>query len=530
MTDRRPTWGVAILVFLLTVLLTGCSHPGAEPETTDAVLTRVERGPLVSSITAVGTVRARSEALLSFETAGRVLEVMVKDGEQVEAGQLLARLDTADLELQVRNAEASLKAAEAQLERLLVGPGPEEVSVAQGQLAAAQAALDQAVAQREQLQAGATEAEIAAARAALKSALADEARVMAGPTAEELAAARAAVESAQASVRQAQAAFDRVKHEPNVAMLPESLALQNATIELERAQANYETVANHPTADELAAVAMQVANAKAQLARLESNQAPQVEVAEAGVAAAQAQRDIAQAQLDLLLAGSKAADITAAEAQVEGAEVAVDRARLALDRARLVAAFDGRIARVHVQAGESAGPQTPVVTLVDDDQFTIEADIDESDIGWIEVGQAVDVILDAFPGQTLAGTVVSISPLADVDSGIVSYRVAIESDTSNLLLRSGMTANAEIVREQREGALRVPNLAISFDPVSGAKYVTRQSGEAVEVVQITTGLVTAEFSEVLSGLAEGDELVVSSTSARDQFREMMGSTFTGGGQ
>jgi HlyD family secretion protein len=456
--------------------------------------------------------------------------VLVELGDGVERGELLARLDTSDLELQVRSAEASLKAARAQLERLRAGPRGEEISVAEGQLEAAQAALDQAIAQRDQLLAGATEAEIAAAQSAVESARANLARVKAGPTAQDLAAAQAVVDSAAAALRQAQANYDRVKDQPDLGMLPESLALQNASIELKRAQANYEAIANHPTTDELAAAASQLANAKAQLTRLESSQAPQVRVAEANVAAAQAQRDVAQAQLDLLLAGSTAADIAASEAQVEQAEVAVDRARLALDSARLLAPFDGRIARVQVQVGELIGPQTPAFTLVDDTQFTIEVDVDETDVDWIQLGHDVAITLDALPGQVLSGTVISISPLADSASGIVSYRVTIETEASDLPLRSGMTANAEIVREEREDALRVPNLAISFDPATGAKYVSRQTGESVEVVQIRTGMVTAEFSEVLSGLAEGEEVVVSSTSSRDQFRDMMGSTLTGGGQ
>ena len=155
---------------------------------------------------------------------------------------------------------------------------------------------------------------------------------------------------------------------------------------------------------------------------------------------------------------------------------------------------------------------------------------DVSREGWIQLGQDVGITLDALPGQELSGTVVSISPVADSASGIVSYRVVVETEASDLPLRSGMTANAEIVREEREDALLVPNLAISFDPETGSKYVTRQRADGLELVQITTGLVTDQFSEVLSGLESGDEVVVSSTSARDQFRDMMGSTFTGGGQ
>jgi hypothetical protein len=91
-----------------------------------------------------------------------------------------------------------------------------------------------------------------------------------------------------------------------------------------------------------------------------------------------------------------------------------------------------------------------------------------------------------------------------------------------------MTATTEIVREQREDVLLVPNLAISIDPESGRKFVTRQAGADVQRVEITTGLSTDALSEVTAGLEEGDVLVISSLSAREQFREMMGSSFMGG--
>jgi multidrug efflux pump subunit AcrA (membrane-fusion protein) len=169
------------------------------------------------------------------------------------------------------------------------------------------------------------------------------------------------------------------------------------------------------------------------------------------------------------------------------------------------------------------------MTLTGDSQFRIEADVDETDIGWITVGQEVAITFDAFPGETLEGRVVSIAPLASVDVGIVTYRVTVESEPTDLPLRGGMTATTEIVKEQREDVLLVPNLAISIDPASGRTFVTRQAGADVQRVEITTGLSTDALSEVTAGLEEGDVLVISSLSAREQFREMMGSSFLGGG-
>jgi HlyD family secretion protein len=483
---------------------------------------------LESGITAVGSVRARTEAALSFDVSGRVREVLVQPGDLVDPGQSLARLDAANLELQLRSAEASLSSALAQLDELQQGPRPEEVRAAQGQVASAQAALDQALAQRDQLQPGATEAEIAAAEAAVRSATASYDQVKAGPSPEEIAQAKAALDSAEAALQQAQAAYDRVKDRADVGLLPETLALQTATIERQRAQAAYNALISHPTQAELAAAAAQLAQAQAHLAQLKASAAPQVRIAESAVAAATAQRDIAQAQLDLLQAGASSAAIASAESQVEQAQIAVDSARLALERASLDSPTSGRIARVDVEPGESVAPYVPVVTIVSESQFSIEADVDEADIGWIRMGQDVLVTFDAFPDHEVAGQVVSIAPLADTDLGIVSYRVTIQTEPTDLPIRAGMTATAELVRDQRTDVLLVPNLAISYDTVTGQKTVDRKVPDGTERVEIETGLTTDLYSEVLAGLEEGDQVVITSLSAREQFREMMGSSFTGG--
>jgi HlyD family secretion protein len=518
---------VSVLVCLM-IAMGGCNLSRDDQVLEEEEYVAVERGSLVSSIAAVGSVRARNEVLLSFETAGRVSEVLLEAGEAVEQEQVLARLNMADLELQVRNAEAVLAVSMAQLDQLNAGPRPEEVAAAEGQVEAMQAALDQATAQRDQLLAGATEAEIAAARTAVKSAQANYARVQAGPSAEDIAVVQAALDSAKAALEQAQAAYDRVRDRADVLMLPESLAMRNATIEMQRAQANYNALMNHPTKAELAAADAQVAQSEAQLTQLLAGQEPQVRAAEAAVSAAQAQRDIAQAQHELLLAGATQEQIAAAEAQVEQAQVALDSARLAMERVILRAPIDGVVARVDVEVGESVGPQTPVMTLTDDSQFRIEADVDEADIGWMAIGQEVAIDFDAFPGHTLQGHIVAIAPLASVDVGVVSYRVTIESEPTELPLRGGMTANTEIVRDRRQDVLLVPNLAISIDPESERKLVTRQTATGGQRVEIATGLSTDLFSEVTAGLEEGDVVIITSPSAREQFREMMGSSFLGG--
>jgi HlyD family secretion protein len=136
-------WWVAVAaVVLIAVLgLAGCQRiaprgAGAGEPTETAV---VRRGTLLVTVDATGSLAPRSEASLSFSSSGRVAQVFVEEGQVVEAGQPLARLEMDDLELQVTQAEAALAAAEAQLAQLLAPPRPEEIAVQEANLAAAQA-------------------------------------------------------------------------------------------------------------------------------------------------------------------------------------------------------------------------------------------------------------------------------------------------------------------------------------------------------------------------------------------------------
>ena len=552
---------VLTLFLLLAVSLStasGCtkdSDAGTENTETAEIVT-VERGSLTTSISAVGSIRPAAQVVLSFQVTGLVSEVMVQAGMQVQKGQPLVHLDTSDLELQVQNAQAALAAAQAQLAQVQSGPRSGEIRAAEGQLAAAQAALDQAVAQHDQLIAG-QDSEIAVAQAQLDSAQARVTQLQ--RQLEQLRAQDPAPDAAiaQVEVERAKIALDETQDEYNKALdrpwedqdIRDAWArqLRQTQLNYRQAQAQLDRAQNNQRAHaiSLMALAAQIGEAEsygrqaqAQLDQAEDSLAPRRRNAEAAVAAAMAQRDIAQAQLDLLLAGATATEIAVAQASVDQAQVALDSARLALERAVLRAPFDGAVAQVDADLGLLVGPQIPAVTLVNDRQFSIEADVDEADIGWLQVGQEVQITLDAFPGRSLRGHVAAVLPSATLEVGIVSYRAVIALGSTDLpadqsiRLRSGMTANTEIIRERREDVLLVPNRAIWIDSKTGQPFVerrlpTKSAGEQVAIVYIEQGLANDTFSEVLSGLQEGDQLIVRSASIRDRFREVVTMPMTG---
>jgi HlyD family secretion protein len=456
----------------------------------------VARGSIEEIVSATGNVVADVQASLTFESSGPIAEVLVEKGQEVEAGQLLAQLDTTSLEWQVARSQASLDTARTRLEQAQQSASAED-------LASAQAALASATANYDQVKEGASTEDLASAQAALDSAIANYDTVAAGPTKEDLAAAKAQVDSAQASLQQAQAAYDRIKYQPDVQMRQESLNLQNATISLEQAQANYNAAVNHPTKSELASAQAQVDQARATLASLLERPTS------SELASAQAQVDQARATLASLLERPKSEDVAVQQAQVEEAAIALAQAQSQLDDATITAPFAGTVLAVNVSAGEWASPGAPAIVLAATHPMILDVNVDEVDVAQLAEGQAAHLSFDALPDAEVAGTVTYIAPSSTDVGGAVAYGVEISFEPGSLPVRLGMTADVDMVVAGADDALLVPNRAIEADREAGRYYVARQKPDGTtERLEVRIGLRNGVNTQVLEGLNEGDRVVL----------------------
>lgn len=458
--------------------------------------TAVTRGRIEEIVAATGNVAASRQATLTFKTSGSVAEVLVEEGQHVEPGDVLAYLDTASLDWQIARTRASLATAQARLAQARKPPAQED-------LASARESLDSAIANFEEIKAGVGGEDLDSAQAALDSARANYERVRAGPTAEDLASAKAVVESARASLQQAQASYDRVKGRPNVAMLPESLALQNATIEMERAQAAYDALANHPTASELASARAQVAQAKAQLAAL------QAQPTSSQLASASAQVAKAKAQLAQLLAEPSKENVAVAEAQVEEAAIALEQVLDQRNDAEVRAPFGATVLQIRVREGEWASPGVAAIVLATTETLVLDVNVDEVDVAKLTEGQVGYLSFDALSGEEIDGRVTRIAPSSTNVGGAVAYAVQIEFAVGDLPIRLGMTADVDVVVASAQDALLIPNRAIEADREAGRYYVTRRSPLGIsERIEVRVGLRDEAWTQILEGLKVGDLVVL----------------------
>ncbi|MCI0531029.1 MAG: efflux RND transporter periplasmic adaptor subunit, partial [candidate division Zixibacteria bacterium] len=263
-----------------------------------------------------------------------------------------------------------------------------------------------------------------------------------------------------------------------------------------------------------------------------------------------------------------------AKSQLVRAEAALSSAKEKLDDTILEAPMDGIILKKYVEEGQviSSGISnvsggTLIATLADLNSVYVKADVDETDIGKVDFNQKVMVIADAFPEERFIGKVLRIAPLGQVDQNITVFQVTSQVNNSQGLLKAGMNVTVEIIAQDLQDVLLVPNEAVKSEPEavqlaamfnnpekgsseteqawaknrnnnpdksgqfmvkqvktensSPEKFVLLMEKGKLKPVPVKTGASDLDFTEIKSGLKEGEEVLVVSVSQMMQDREAM---------
>jgi HlyD family secretion protein len=431
----------------------------------------VARGDLSLKVTGNGKIEATREARLTFGSGGKVAEILVKEGDRVNAGDVLARLDTDPLALAQNQSRMSLTQAQG--------------SLVQAQLAqkTAEYNLENTRNSADSLQLALLNAQIARDTA--------QANLDTGITAVDYYAIEAELNKAKSWYEYTKRMVGESTSDVNDWLLAQDTAEDNLKI----AQANYDNI--------LAGYgSTQVKLRKAQL-----------DAAELSVALAQKNIDDLDKTIALQELQAAAAEqaIGQAKQAVDLASQAVADAQRQLDEATITAPFDGMVAQLLAEAGDivpspTMAPQ-PIVRIINPDQLELLIDVDEIDIPLVSLGQTAAVKLDALPDQTFNGTVTSIYPVPQEVGGVVLYKVRVGLDNAGAGIKVGMSASADIVAQEHRGVLVVPSRAISRND-QGKSVVRVQSGSKVEERIVEVGLDDGLRAEITSGLSEGEIVIV----------------------
>jgi HlyD family secretion protein len=199
---------------------------------------------------------------------------------------------------------------------------------------------------------------------------------------------------------------------------------------------------------------------------------------------------------------------------VHNAELAVQQAQIDLDNNTLAAPFDGVVAVVNGNPGETApAGTTGFVTLVDPGAIRVDVTVDETDVAKVAVGKTAVLTFDALPGRPFRGQVISVAPSGTLSQGVVTYPVSINIDTRNQVLPGGLTASATITIDEKNDVLVVPLRAVRRVGRDQAVEIVGEDGKTLPR-PVRTGVQNDQFVEITDGLQEGDQIMIASTTTR----------------
>ena len=213
-------------------------------------------------------------------------------------------------------------------------------------------------------------------------------------------------------------------------------------------------------------------------------------------------------------------DVRSAKIQLEKAKDALTDAKEKLAEYYVRAPFGGVVAKMNVKVGDTSA--SAIATLITN-QKVAEVSLNEIDVAKIKSGQKVTLTFDAVPDLTITGQVAEVDAVGTVSQGVVTYTVKIAFDTQDDHIKPGMSVSAAIITESKSGVLLVSNSAVKSQ--GGASYVEIISGDDKNLAlvasasgailknspsrqQIEIGIASDEFTEILSGLNEGDVIVI----------------------
>ncbi|MFH0819573.1 MAG: efflux RND transporter periplasmic adaptor subunit [bacterium] len=232
----------------------------------------------------------------------------------------------------------------------------------------------------------------------------------------------------------------------------------------------------------------------------------QIKAAQATIQVQIAALNTAQANLSLKLAKPRSVDIAALEAQVAQAQASFDLTKQNLEKTKLTSPVAGVVAKVNGEIGENIAANANFISLITSD-LQIEADVSESDINKIKVGQEVTFTLDAFGDEKeFFGKVFFINPAQTVIQDVIYYKIKVSFTDQREDIKPGMTANLDILTNHKENALFISQQAIIEK--NGDKIVRILEKEKLREVKVVTGLKgDGGLIEIVDGLKEGQEIV-----------------------
>lgn len=497
---------VFIPLIAVVVLIAGISIYAATKKP-DYKTIKVEKKDFTQEVSVTGKVVAANDVDLSFQTGGKVSSIPVSVGAKVTKGTPLAYVGSADLYATLLSRQAQLDAEKARYAELLRGSRPEELAISQTTYDQSKNALEAAI----------SDAFIKSDNAVRNNAdtLYDypttaNPQIMYFPPDNLPYEFNKTLNDERLKVGEALTKWDAsVRTMQSTGYSEASLATAKANLQtLQNFFRDLTLVVNSLKPGDNDLTQGTIDSYKAGISSSRSSISAAISALNG---AEQAYRN-ATDQLALKKAGSSSEDLEAEAAAVKSAEANVLQVQAQLGNTVITAPFDGTVTKIDLKVGQQIAPSTPVISMISNANFQIESYIPEADIAKIKIGDVGTTTLDAYGDNVTFSVVVSAIDLSETEvDGVATYKTTLQFASFDDRIRSGMTANVDIVSGTHSGVLSIPQSALVSKTSNKTILVLDAKGKAV-TTPITTGLIDANGNiEVTSGLNEGDTVVTNPT-------------------
>lgn len=514
---KKRYWILILIVTGLCALWFFASDNNAIP---DGVETgTVERGEVIEVVSETGFVQATKAVDMAFERGGRVIEILVEEGSEVQAGDILVRLDSSSVSADLASAYARLEAEQVRLQELLTGADSNSLAVTQSSVISAETAvenakrnLDEVITQQNQL--------VANAEKTLRTS---------GLQAYLVSGERENSDDSYAAPTVSGTYTSDIEGVYRLELYS-SGAASGASYRVSGIESGTESVSTvNPTPVGNLGLYVQfpdnfaprteweipipntrsgsyLTNLNAYNSAVEGRD---LAIANAENAVKAAESALNQGQTQLVQASGSARDerVAAQRALVRQMHASVQSVQVQYDNMILVAPFDGVITNLYTEVGQIVSATAPAVSLISKGQYELTVSVSEVDIAEISIGDEASVQFDAYDDDYFTAHVVRISPNAILTDGVRVFEITLVFDQVNEKIRDGLSADIDITTARREDVIAIPTRSIYQD--ADGKFVRIITPEeTVAKVRVETGLRGSDGkSEVVSGLTGGETIV-----------------------
>jgi len=472
-----------------------------------------KRGNLVQEVSVTGRVKPAKSVDLAFEVGGRVSRVRVSVGDKVRTNQILVQLNNSELAARLAGAEADIKAEQAKLDELRRGARQEDIQVKEAELKKTEQDLvneyDSVLTDLNNAYTKADDA-VRTKTAAIFSgsktnsysltftscnAEADSDSTFLRLTSDsELDAwlielnklnaisSRGELDQALINAQDSLTLFKRFLERTN-ATLTTGCALGDSALDTYRTS---------------------VSTGRTNIAAAFSD----IKNLEQSIASEKLNVDKVQSELDLKLAGTAPEQISAQEAKVEQAEANLQNIQAQIAKTILRSPIDGIVTTQDAKIGEIASANIVIISLISEAEFQIEADIPEADIAKITTENTARLTLDAYGDDVVfEAQVITIEPAETIIEGVATYKTTFQFVGEDKRIKSGMTANIDILTGERKNVISVPQRALITKNGNKIVRILDDNG-IVQEVNVKTGLLGSDGKiEIIEGVSEGDKVI-----------------------